>query len=73
MYETEINFLAQSRDVALLISLAGNFLLSGALLRVYRSKEFLYRQVFEMLREMIPAVRILRDRMNGERNFEEGL
>ena len=52
---------AQSRDVALVISLAGNFLLSSALFKVYKSKEFLYRQVFEMLREMRPAMRSLRD------------
>ncbi len=68
-----IAVLAQSRDVALVISLAGNFLLSGALLKVYKSKEFLYRQIFEMLREMIPAVRFLRDRIYEKRDLEEGL
>ena len=72
MNPEKITFLAQSRDVALVISLAGNFLLSGALLKVYRSKEFLYRQIFEMLRQMIPAVRFLRDRIEERKDFEEG-
>ncbi len=62
MSPENLAFMAQSRDVALVISLAGNFLLSSALFKVYKSKEFLYRQVFEMLREMIPAMRFLRDK-----------
>ncbi len=73
MSPDKITFLAQSRDVALVISLAGNFLLSTALLKVYKSKEFLYRQIFEMLRQMIPAVRSLRDRLYEEGNLEETL
>ena len=59
-----IAFLAQSRDVALVISLVGNFLLCCALLKIYKSKEFLYRQIFQMLREMIPTMRFLRNKID---------
>lgn len=66
-----IAFLAQSRDVALVISLAGNFLLICALLRIYTSKEFLYRQIFQMLREMIPTVRFLKDKIDEKIDSRE--
>lgn len=71
MNPERIAFLAQSRDVALVISLAGNFLLSGALVKVYKSKEYLYRQIFEMLREIIPTMRFLGERIYERSDLEE--
>lgn len=73
MNPEKIAFLAQSRDVALVISLAGNFLLSGALVKVFKSKEYLYRQVLEILREIIPTVRFLGERIYEKNDFEGDL
>jgi hypothetical protein len=48
-------------------------MLSGALIKIYKSKEYLYRQIFEMLREIIPTVRFLGERIYEKGDLEEDL
>ena len=54
--------LADSKDVALLLSLFANFILGWALKKVYQAKEKLQEQIAEFLKVLVPfALRLKND------------
>lgn len=56
--------LADSKNVALVISLFGNVMLCWALRRVYQAKEKLHEQLTEFLKVLVPFALRIRNEPN---------